>query len=1267
MIGLLLVLSSVSLAASTQMLSIEKEWLNTEKSFISSKLSVPDEVKDLTEYLKDVTTLYKQANALNVFIYCNKYDVSVSDIVKYISIDKSLRPVAGKVYSCIDGYKKYYDKNDLSYISTLDNSLYSTNDYIDMIEYSLTNNPTLFHLKNTALGDYKSFEDAFLIYALNDEKNGKYYDAVDTYARLLTLEIKMDGSYRAIVASLLVNMDDSAIQTFVITKACLESMKDDPGYDKDPTDNKKNRFEKIEELTRPVSYRKGIPCVDEQIDKGLKAAGILRYKMLRIGIRSSLIAYILKQSQGSMDVILYDLQEYEDLLIGTQILNKRYIDQATIDPVLFKKMPIVEKIVILTQHMNYLAKNNFKIINFADVHGVVNCGYGFVVGIGESFKTKSGVGLFIAGSAMAVIGGPITLAIGTTAFVASSLFSAGLNYYDYSLRYDELSQTEKTEKVCQIALDVAMAAQIAHGGIKGYKDVKAFELENGISKVDTFFNKNKIAKAFIPEKAAKALTTDVRQMVKKITSEKPTGALTSIEEATAIESALSKSEQPPLEIYVENVPDAIKEPLRENLDVAGIGKKHCSPIACLTTGSPERTAVEEVVNDLQEGYENAKKKFDQRKKALLDDYEKQVIETRTKQKTIENTIDLIDDAYQKGDYNKVDIPPDAYYKRRNDLALQYKELSNSIEDTRLQNVKTIKEAQAVLKSVDPKKPISIHEQRTDKGLMRALGNKANTADAFYTELFFEYTSSDRVSGAVADFANSRISSNTRYSVYPEEAVTYIEQEAENAGFTLGDGFQKELETPKLPQQLHQAIVHDIVSIQKLPLSAADFDAMKLVDRIRLSDDAYLQVYDLNGKKTSVVIRKGQITTKEFEAQKLRATQGIEPTPLADNLIQLDNGQVIVEEYLQGKKQRDLITANNPEDRKIALANEVDTSAAEALAKLDKKIHEATFEDDGTLLHDTKAAENERINTDKKEARTLTTKEADWQRVSATEYYYKRLQKMWGELSYDAVQKYLEVMVDDVDKKYEEQPSITIVDNIPEGAAISADINAVLTEGYKTTKKTQNSNGLSMAYAVRETARKNGNPILVSLIDKFFQKRDKTIKGVDLNPNFGKRVSRSYERTDIEYRNLFVDADANSPATLAERIRKTNTQLEEEGSSFYIDDGKVSETRIGLALEAEGKLKGPIRRDHRVPPTSGHAEFIDTNGQLWDVKGYRDVDTNGNLFSLDKAVTAVKNGALKSENTVLDVSRLNPENIQKLYEAVNDDGFSENVLWYNPAP
>lgn len=108
----------------------------------------------------------------------------------------------------------------------------------------------------------------------------------------------------------------------------------------------------------------------------------------------------------------------------------------------------------------------------------------------------------------------------------------------------------------------------------------------------------------------------------------------------------------------------------------------------------------------------------------------------------------------------------------------------------------------------------------------------------------------------------------------------------------------------------------------------------------------------------------------------------------------------------------------------------------------------------------------------------------------------------------------------------------------------------------------------------------------------------------------------------------------------------------------ITEKGIIERDIGLDLEARGSLSG-IKRD-----PSGAAEFIDSDGTKWDIKGFNsDFPPKKGGFRLDKALTQIEKEFDKGENVILDTTKMSRQHIEELRKAIEEKNMGDKILWW----
>jgi len=133
----------------------------------------------------------------------------------------------------------------------------------------------------------------------------------------------------------------------------------------------------------------------------------------------------------------------------------------------------------------------------------------------------------------------------------------------------------------------------------------------------------------------------------------------------------------------------------------------------------------------------------------------------------------------------------------------------------------------------------------------------------------------------------------------------------------------------------------------------------------------------------------------------------------------------------------------------------------------------------------------------------------------------------------------------------------------------------------------------------------------------------------------------------------------------EKIPGSRTQEEyDELAQDPAHGGKLDpkgkrEREVGLGLEESGEVKGPIVRD-----PSGDAEFIDGDGQTWDVKGFNsNYPPNKGGFDVDRDADKVDSELESGENVMIDTEKLTPSDVEALREEGKARGWGDRVKWY----
>lgn len=109
----------------------------------------------------------------------------------------------------------------------------------------------------------------------------------------------------------------------------------------------------------------------------------------------------------------------------------------------------------------------------------------------------------------------------------------------------------------------------------------------------------------------------------------------------------------------------------------------------------------------------------------------------------------------------------------------------------------------------------------------------------------------------------------------------------------------------------------------------------------------------------------------------------------------------------------------------------------------------------------------------------------------------------------------------------------------------------------------------------------------------------------------------------------------------------------------INGKTMREREVGIGAEARGLVSGPILRD----PT-GAAEFIDSDGQAWDVKGFRsDFPPKAGGFDLARDLGKVERELAAGHNVIIDTEKLDERDLEALKLEVERRGLGDRVVYW----
>ncbi len=118
----------------------------------------------------------------------------------------------------------------------------------------------------------------------------------------------------------------------------------------------------------------------------------------------------------------------------------------------------------------------------------------------------------------------------------------------------------------------------------------------------------------------------------------------------------------------------------------------------------------------------------------------------------------------------------------------------------------------------------------------------------------------------------------------------------------------------------------------------------------------------------------------------------------------------------------------------------------------------------------------------------------------------------------------------------------------------------------------------------------------------------------------------------------------------------------------IDDKSKIERMIALEQENRGLLKEVIRDNRKLEEGLPSGDFIEDTGtgQVWDVKGFNSsYPGKKGSYKLEEALESIEREFKNGENVIIDTSKMYPEHIAELHQAIVERGWSERVLWDDP--
>ncbi|ETT30087.1 hypothetical protein MKZ07_01440 [Paenibacillus sp. FSL P4-0338] len=162
---------------------------------------------------------------------------------------------------------------------------------------------------------------------------------------------------------------------------------------------------------------------------------------------------------------------------------------------------------------------------------------------------------------------------------------------------------------------------------------------------------------------------------------------------------------------------------------------------------------------------------------------------------------------------------------------------------------------------------------------------------------------------------------------------------------------------------------------------------------------------------------------------------------------------------------------------------------------------------------------------------------------------------------------------------------------------------------------------------------------------------------DAGGDFKSRINDIRESAPNYYKEL-IDKYGHEGKYFSRSNDEYESLSRDPAHDFKISEKSEIERIAGLELEIRNELPGPIKRD----PNPKGAEFIDANGQLWDVKGwYSKYAPKG--YSLEKAMQDIRKSLANGENVIVDTTKMYPEHIKEVKIELEAAKLSDKVLWW----
>lgn len=135
-----------------------------------------------------------------------------------------------------------------------------------------------------------------------------------------------------------------------------------------------------------------------------------------------------------------------------------------------------------------------------------------------------------------------------------------------------------------------------------------------------------------------------------------------------------------------------------------------------------------------------------------------------------------------------------------------------------------------------------------------------------------------------------------------------------------------------------------------------------------------------------------------------------------------------------------------------------------------------------------------------------------------------------------------------------------------------------------------------------------------------------------------------------------DDEPNSSSAADTESARLDELARDPAHGGRITEGSMQEARVAKGLDESGRLPG-LERD-----PSGAADFIDTTGQAWDVKGFNSAYSNG--YDLDSAMIKIDDSLASNENVILDTTKMSQADIDELRGAVEGRAdWVDKIVWW----